>query len=75
MDATNTMATMDSELRELEQKIGQLLALAQRLRAENADLRQSLLAAQNETKALHANVESASARLQHLLDRLPEEAA
>ena len=66
---------MDEELRALEEKIGQLVALAQRLRVENVELRRSLLAAQGENKALHANVENASARLQRLLDRLPEEAA
>ena len=66
---------MENELRALEERIGQLAALARRLRAENAELRQSLLAAQNEARALHAKVESASERLQRLLERLPEEAA
>ena len=66
---------MENELRALEERIGQLAALARRLRAENAELRQSLLLAQGETRALHAKVESASSRLEHLLERLPEEAA
>jgi hypothetical protein len=66
---------MENELRALEERIGQLAALARRLRAENAESRQSLLTAQNESRALHAKVESASARLQRLLERLPEEAA
>ena len=66
---------MENELRALEDRIGQLAALARRLRAENAALRQSLLAAQGESKALAAKVESASVRLQRLLERLPEEAA
>lgn len=66
---------MEKELRALEERIGQLAALARRLRAENAELRQSLLTAQNETRGLNAKVESASARLQRLLERLPEEAA
>jgi chromosome segregation ATPase len=65
---------MENELRALEERIGQVAARAGRLRAENAELRQALLAAQNETRALHAKVESASARLQRLLERLPEEA-
>jgi chromosome segregation ATPase len=65
---------MEDELRALEGRIGQLAALARRLRAENAELRQSLLTAQGETRALKAKVESASARLQRLLERLPEEA-
>ncbi|MBP8296215.1 MAG: DUF904 domain-containing protein [Burkholderiales bacterium] len=66
---------MENELRALEDRIGQLTALARRLRAENAELRQSLLAAQGETKVLAAKVESASVRLQRLLERLPEDAA
>lgn len=66
---------MENELRGLEERIGQLAVLARRLRAENAELRQSLLTAQNETRALNVKVESASARLQRLLDHLPEEEA
>ena len=65
---------MENELRALEERIGQLAALARRLRAENAELRQSLLMAQSQTRALHARLESASARLQRVLERLPEEA-
>ena len=66
---------MENELRALEERIGQLATVARRLRAENAELRQSLLVAENEAKALHGKVESASARLQRLLEQLPEEAA
>lgn len=66
---------MENELRALEERIGQLAVLARRLRTENAELRQSLLMAQDETRALHAKVESASTRLQGVLDRLPEETA
>ncbi len=66
---------MENELRLLEERIDQLASMARRLRSENAELRQSLLVARNEAKALHDKVESASARLQGLLERLPEEAA
>jgi regulator of replication initiation timing len=66
---------MEKELSALEERIGQLVEANGRLRAENAELRQSLLAAQIQTRALDAKVESASARLQRLLERLPEEAA
>ena len=66
---------MENELQALEERIGQLAALAHRLRTENAGLHQSLLTAQNEIRALHDKVESASTRLQRLLQRLPEEAA
>jgi uncharacterized protein (TIGR02449 family) len=66
---------METELAALEDRIGQLVALGRRLRDENAALRQSLLTAQNEVRALQTKVDSASARVQRLLDNLPEEAA
>jgi len=66
---------MENELRALEDRIGQLAAFARRLRAENAELRQSLLTAQAEAKALQAKVDGAAVRLQRLLEGLPEEAA
>jgi len=64
---------MDNELRALEAGIDQLAALARRLRAENAELRQSLLDSQNENRSLNEKVESAALRLQRLLDHLPKE--
>jgi len=66
---------MENELRALEERIGQLATLARRLRAENADLRQSLLSAQNDNRLLQAKVDGATTRLQSLLERLPEESA
>ena len=65
---------MESELRALEERVGQLAALARRLRADNAELRQALLTSQNEARALREKVETASARLQRLVERLPEDA-
>ena len=66
---------MESELRALEERVGQLAAMARRLRADNVELRQALLNAQNEARALREKVETASTRLQRLLERLPEDAA
>jgi hypothetical protein len=66
---------MESELRALEERVGQLTAMARRLRVDNAELRQALLNSQNEARALREKVESASTRLQRLLERLPEDAA
>ena len=65
---------MENELRALEERVGQLAAVARRLRAENAELRQALLAAQNESRILREKVEAATARVQRLLERLPEDA-
>lgn len=64
---------METELRALEERVGQLAAMARQLRADNVELRQALLAAQNEAKALREKVDTASVRLQRLLERLPED--
>jgi len=66
---------MENELRALEERVGQLAAMARQLRAENAELRQALLTSQNEARLLREKVDTASVRLQRLLDRLPEDAA
>ena len=66
---------MESELRALEERVGQLAAMARRLRADNAELRQALLGSQSEARTLREKVETASTRLQRLLDRLPEDTA
>jgi hypothetical protein len=66
---------MESELRALEERVGQLAAMARQLRADNLELRHALLNAQNEARTLREKVETASLRLQRLLDRLPEDAA
>jgi len=65
---------MENELRALEERIGQLATLARRLRAENAELRQTLLATQNESRILREKIETATTRVQRLLERLPEDA-
>lgn len=66
---------MENELRALEDRLGQLTTLARRLRAENIELRQSLLSKESENRVLRERVESAATRLQSLLEHLPEEAA
>ena len=62
---------MDSELASLEEKIGLTVALCQRLRAENVDLRQQLAAAQNDGKRLTDKVEGARIRLETILQKIP----
>lgn len=63
---------MHAELDTLEAKIRQVAELCQTLRNENIALRQQLLAAQQDTKQLTARLDAAKARLQALLDNLPE---
>jgi len=64
---------MDVELKSLEDKINQFLALCKRLRADNHQLRQQLASAQNENKQLSEKIGSAKIRLETLLTHIPEE--
>lgn len=64
---------MDADLKSLEHKLSQLITLCQTLRAQNADLRQELEQAQSETKQLKDNIALVSARLEAVIERLPEE--
>ena len=75
MNDANSVNTMDSELRALEERVDQLAQLVRRLRSENNVLRDSTTVAQSENASLRVKVESATQRLQRLLERLPEEAA
>ena len=62
---------METEFNSLEAKVAQFLSLCERLRAENVELRQQLAAARNDAKRLHEKIDTARARLEGLLARLP----
>ena len=62
---------MEAELNSLEAKVAQFVSLCERLRAENADLKQQLAAARSDAKRLHEKIDTAKARLEGLLSRLP----
>jgi len=62
---------VEAEFSSLEAKVAQFVALCERLRAENTDLRRELAAARGEAKRLHDKVDGARARLEGLLSRLP----
>jgi len=66
---------MDPEFKSLEQKINQVAEFCQRLRADNHQLRQELATARNENQRLEQKIESATSRLESLLNQLPEEDA
>lgn len=66
---------MDAQLKSLEHKIGQFVALYQQLRADNHQLRQQLASAQNENKQLLEKIGDAKTRLETLLTQLPDEEA
>ena len=64
---------MDADLKALEDRIGQLVELTQRLRSDNGGLRQQLAQAVSDNRRLGEKVDAARARLAALLERLPEE--
>lgn len=64
---------MEADLKALEERIGQLVELTQRLRDDNRGLRQQLAQSQSDNKRLGEKVDAAKARLEALLQRLPEE--
>jgi len=63
---------MEAELTALDDKISQLVQLAQKLRKDNSQLRQSLASVQSENKRLSDKVDTAKARLEILLTQIPE---
>jgi cell division protein ZapB len=66
---------MDAQLKSLEHKISQFVALYQQLRADNHQLRQQLASAQSENKHLSDKVADAKTRLETLLTQIPDEEA
>jgi cell division protein ZapB len=62
---------MEAEFDSLETKVAQIVALCERLRAENVELREQLTAARGDAKRLHEKIDGATARLEGLLSRLP----
>jgi cell division protein ZapB len=62
---------VETEFSSLEAKVAQFVSLCERLRAENVELRQQLVAARNDAKRLHEKIDGAKARLEGLLARLP----
>jgi cell division protein ZapB len=63
---------MDSAVGSLEQKLATLLADYNRLRAENDSLKREIARAQEQQRALAARMAAATARLDSLLQQLPE---
>jgi cell division protein ZapB len=62
---------VEAEFSSLEAKVAQFVALCERLRAENSDLRRQLAAAQTDAKRLHEKINGAKDRLEGLINRLP----
>ncbi len=64
---------MHAELETLEAKIRQVAELCHSLRRDNIALRQQLLASQQDNKQLTTRLDAAKARLQAMLETLPED--
>jgi len=62
---------MESELNSLDDRIQQLIRVAERLRSENGELRQQLAASLSEGKLLRDRMTAARLRLEGVLTRLP----
>ena len=62
---------MEAEFNSLEAKVAQFVALCDRLRAENIQLRQDLLSARNDAKRLNEKIDGAKVKLERLVSRLP----
>ena len=65
------MARVEAEFSSLEAKVAQFVALCERLREENQELRVQLAAARNDAKRLNEKIDGAKTRLEGLLNRLP----
>ncbi len=62
---------MEAEFSSLEAKVAQFVALCERLREENRELKQKLAAAQSDAKRLNEKIDGARSRLEGLISRLP----
>jgi uncharacterized protein (TIGR02449 family) len=61
-----------TELENLEHKLAQLVALTQQVRDENRDLRMQMTKLESENASLHDKVNAARAKLEQLIERLPD---
>ncbi len=63
-----------NELDSLEQKLGQLVRLSQRLRSENLQLRQALAEVESKNRQCNDKINAAKSRLKKIVTNLPEDA-
>jgi cell division protein ZapB len=63
---------MEAELNALDDKVTQLAQLCHKLRKDNNQLRQQLATAQGESKRLAEKVNTATTRLEGLLNQIPD---
>ena len=63
---------MQQELDTLEEKLGQVVQMLARLRAENVELRQQVAAKTDEIARLAEKLTAARVRVENLLKQIPE---
>jgi cell division protein ZapB len=71
LEICTIVARVEAEFSSLEAKVAQFVALCERLREENRDLKRQLAAAQSDAKRLNEKIDGAKMRLEGLLNRLP----
>ena len=64
---------MEAELKSLEDKLAQIVKLCQQLRVENHQLRQDVASALNTNRQLEVKIGGATARLEALLQQIPDD--
>lgn len=64
---------METELKNLEDKLTQFVEINQRLRDDTQRLRQELATALHRNKQLEDKISTASNRLEHILKQIPAE--
>ena len=62
---------MEAEFNSLEAKVAQFVALCERLREENVELRRELAVARSDARRLNEKIDGATSRLEGLINRLP----
>jgi len=63
---------MEADLKALEGKLAQLIAVCQHLKSENHSLRQELAQSQSDARQLKDTMMQAESRLQSIIEQLPE---
>jgi cell division protein ZapB len=64
---------MDTELGTFEKKLMQLVEVCHRLRSDNHRLRQELTESRNEVRKFQERIEGARARLEKLVEQIPDQ--
>jgi cell division protein ZapB len=67
-------STMDSELGDFERKLFELVEACHRLRADNQRLRKELSESRSEVRQFQERIEGARARLERIVEQIPDQA-